>query len=69
MIKGAESLSPTQPVELLTLQIKEHIVKLSFLTKPAGAAGGVIEALLFFQELARESMMGVCNTDAPAADC
>ena len=44
------------------------LYKLLFLSKPTKACGGAMEALVFSQELARESLMRVYNMDAPTAD-
>ncbi len=45
-----------------------ELYRLLFLTRPAGASGGALEALRFSQDLARESVMRVYNMDAAAAD-
>lgn len=44
------------------------LYKLLFLTKPAHAIGGAMEALRFSQELVRPSLMHIYNMDATTAD-
>lgn len=48
---------------------ERELYKLLFLTRPSAAVGGIVEALRFSQDLARESLMRVYRMDAFTADC
>ena len=46
-----------------------ELFKLLFLQKPSSADGGAMEALIFSQNLVRDSIMGIYKMDAYEADC
>ena len=48
---------------------ESELYKLLFLTRPSEASGGAMEALVFTQDLVRDSLMQIYNMDAHTADC